>query len=266
MPKRWLRPLASDNGVVRVKIFNRRSRLVCSDDHALIGEDARESDGLARALDGRVESEVERGVADDGSGTQVLEVYAPLRLRGDDSIDGALELYVSYDLVAAYIKRDTRTMYALLAVGFALLYGLLFRLVARASRRLRQLALHDALTGLPNRTLFGERVERALASRPAGRQAAVLLIDLNRFKEVNDTLGHDHGDALLREVSERLRGAMREGDTLARLGGDEFAVLLAELPNRGTAAELAGRLQDALRRPFALRGLAVELEASIAVP
>ena len=93
----------------------------------------------------------------------------------------------------------------------------------------------------------------------------MLLVDLDRFKEVNDTLGHDHGDELLKVVAERLSGALRQGDTLARLGGDEFAVVLTDLPHRGAAAETAGRLHDALRRPFGLRGIAVELDASVGV-
>jgi diguanylate cyclase (GGDEF)-like protein len=93
----------------------------------------------------------------------------------------------------------------------------------------------------------------------------MLLVDLDRFKEVNDTLGHDYGDALLVEVAERLAAALRRGDTLARFGGDEFAVLVAGAPDRAAVVELAGRLQEALRRPFALRGVAVELEASIGV-
>ncbi len=120
----------------------------------------------------------------------------------------------------------------------------LFRIVAAASRRLRHQAVHDALTGLPNRSLLHQRAERALRGDGLG---AMLLIDLDRFKEVNDTLGHDYGDELLVDVAARLVGAIRRGDTLARLGGDEFAVLLEGLPNRGAVAELAGRLQDALR-------------------
>jgi diguanylate cyclase len=153
-------------------------------------------------------------------------------------------------------------VYVLLGGGFVLLFGTLYRIVAGASRRLRHQALHDALTGLPNRSLLNRRAERALRGDAS---AAMLLIDLDRFKEVNDTLGHDYGDGLLVEVSERLGGALRHGDTLARLGGDEFAVLIDGAPDRAAVIEVAGRLQDALRRPFALRGVAVELEASIGV-
>src|SRR5215213_2398267 len=98
-----------------------------------------------------------------------------------------------------------------------------------------------------------------------GGLAGLLLIDLDRFKEVNDTLGHDHGDRLLRDVADRLREALRRGDTLARLGGDEFAVLLHDLPDRAAAAELAGRLLDALERPFMVRDVTVQLGASVGV-
>src|SRR5215217_2547317 len=252
-------------GLQRVKIFNSRAVLVYSDDRRLIGESELGSDDLREALGGGLSSDVEHGTQDTHAGREVLEVYTPLRLGNGPGVDGALEIYLSYDSVAAAIRREKRTLYLFLGIGLALLYAVLFRVVARASSRLRHLALHDGLTGLPNRTLFHERVERAIKGIRADRMVAVLLIDLDRFKEVNDTLGHDHGDELLKVVAERLGGALRHGDTLARLGGDEFAVVLADLPHRGAAAELAGRLHDALRRPFALRGIAVELDASIGV-
>ncbi len=248
-----------------MKIFNSRADLVYSDDRTLIGENEIASDNLREALGGGLVSEIEHGTDDDGAGRQVLETYTPLRLSSGDGVDGALEIYLSYDAVAAAISREKRTLYLLLGIGLALLYAVLFRIVARASRRLRDLALHDALTGLPNRTLFHERVARAIKGMRTDRTVAVLLVDLDRFKEVNDTLGHDHGDELLKVVAERLSGALREGDTLARLGGDEFAVVLTDLPHRGAAAETAGRLHDALRRPFGLRGIAVELDASVGV-
>jgi diguanylate cyclase (GGDEF)-like protein len=252
-------------GLLRVKIFNWRGTLVYSDDRSLIGQSELHSARVRAAVGGDLVSEIEHGTSDNGAGRKVLEVYTPLRLGSGPSVDGALEIYLSYQSVAAANAREKRTLYLFLGIGLALLYAALFRIVARASRRLRHLALHDALTGLPNRTLFHERVERAIKGMRPDRTVAVLLVDLDRFKEVNDTLGHDHGDELLKVVAERLGGALRQGDTLARLGGDEFAVVLTDLPHRGAAAETAGRLHDALRRPFGLHGIAVELDASVGV-
>jgi diguanylate cyclase (GGDEF)-like protein len=252
-------------GLERVKIFNSSAQLVYSDDRSLIGTSELGSEELREALSGGLASEIDHGTSENGAGREVLEVYTPLRLGSGTRIDGAFEMYLSYDTVAAAIAREKRTLYLVLGIGLALLYAVLFRIVARASRRLRHLALHDALTGLPNRTLFHERAELAIKGIRPDRTVAVLLVDLDRFKEVNDTLGHDHGDELLKVVAERLAGALRGGDTLARLGGDEFAVVLTDLPNRGSAAETAGRLHDALRRPFELRGIAVELDASVGI-
>jgi diguanylate cyclase (GGDEF)-like protein len=247
----------SASGVVRLKLFNSQGRLVFSDDRTLLGEDASGSAAVQAALAGRVVRELE----EDG-GERLLEVYVPVSLRPGAPPDGVLEVYMSYSPVAANVRADVLTVWLPLAGGLALLFAMLFRIVSQASRRLRNQALHDALTGLPNRSLLHRRAERAL--RGDGL-CALLLIDLDRFKEVNDTLGHDHGDELLIVVAGRLRAALRRGDTLARLGGDEFAVLLPDVPHRGAVAELAARLQDELRRPFALRGVAVELAASIGI-
>ena len=135
------------------------------------------------------------------------------------------------------------------------------------TRQLRHEASHDALTGLPNRTLFSDRLEIALArSRgPGAEEYAVLFLDTDRFKWVNDTLGHPAGDALLRELSARLLAVLRPGDTLARLGGDEFAVLLTPLDSPAEATETARRIQEALRPPMRLHGLDIALSVSIGV-
>ena len=256
--------LARDNQLERVKVFDGHGTIMYSDDRALLGESEEDDSGVVNALRGSITAELENGTDDSGSGKRTLEVYVPLGLGGTGAPSGALELYLAYEPVAAEIRTDVLTLYLLLGGGLAVLFVALFRIVAGASRRLRHQALHDGLTNLPNRIFLYRRLERAIAGIGRGDgMAALLLIDLDRFKEVNDTLGHDHGDELLIEVAERLRGALRRGDTLARLGGDEFAVLLCDLPGRATVAELAGRLHDALRRPFALRGVAVELEASI---
>ena len=206
-------------------------------------------DHVARALRGEVLRELTTGEQHDGTGEQLLEVYVPLRLAPGGAAGGrARGLHVLRRRRRRHPPRLLE-LFRMLAVGLVVLFAALFRIVAGASGRLRRQALHDALTGLPNRTLLHRRADRALRADGAG---AILLIDLDRFKEVNDTLGHDHGDELLGEVAARLRSALRRGDTLARLGGDEFAVLLPDLPDRAAAAELAARLRDALRRPFAL--------------
>jgi diguanylate cyclase (GGDEF)-like protein len=249
-------------GLMRVKLFNRSARIVYSDDRTLIGRHAERPGNVRKALAGRSVAGLETGVDHDGTGERTLEVYVPLHVIGSNEPEGVLELYVSYEPIAAGIREDVLIVDLLLGVGLLILFATLFRIVAAASRRLRHQAVHDALTGLPNRSLLHSRAERAL--RGDGL-AAMLLIDLDRFKEVNDTLGHDYGDELLVEAAARLSRAVRRGDTLARLGGDEFAVLLEDLPHRGAVAELAGRLQDALREPIALRGVAIELEASIGV-
>jgi diguanylate cyclase (GGDEF)-like protein len=253
-------------GITRVKLFNRAGVIAYSDERSILGESHPDSPGVRDALRGRVSSHVKRGVADDGLGTQVLEVYVPVRVHGIPEPVAVFELYMAYAPVASAISEDSRRLYLLLAGGLLVLYATLWRIVAIASRRLRHQALHDELTDLPNRTLLYERMEDALAGvARSGGMAALLLIDLDRFKEVNDTLGHDYGDELLEEVAARLGDALRHGDTLARLGGDEFAVLLTGVPNRGVVVELAARLQDVLARPFALRDVVVALEGSIGI-
>src|SRR4051795_10822371 len=127
-------------------------------------------------------------------------------------------------------------------------------------------ALHDALTGLPNRVLFRDRIQQAV--RAAERRhggAAVMIMDLDHFKDVNDTLGHHHGDVLLQEVAERLKTTLRSADTVARLGGDEFGVLLPEVHGVADAQAIAEVLQSALREPFVVDGLTLEIGGSTGI-
>jgi diguanylate cyclase (GGDEF)-like protein len=160
-----------------------------------------------------------------------------------------------------------------LAADFALPFvALLFLPLLAVHRGGRQAiakehqALHDALTGLPNRSLFSHRIEQVLnAGLRSDRIAAVMLIDLDHFKEINDTLGHHAGDRLLQEVAVRLRASLDEQDTVARLGGDEFGVLLSELPRNEAAGAVAERLLAQLREPFSIDGLTLEVDASIGI-
>ena len=160
----------------------------------------------------------------------------------------------------------------LLGVFWAIMIGYQRRTERQAAQAKRQAlesqheALHDGLTGLPNRTLLRDRTDQVI--RQSDRElvpAALLLLDLDRFKEVNDTLGHHYGDQLLVQVANRLRGRLREVDTVARLGGDEFAVLLPTIATVEGAVAVAGKLQAAFDEPFRLDDLALDVETSIGV-
>jgi diguanylate cyclase (GGDEF)-like protein len=126
------------------------------------------------------------------------------------------------------------------------------------------MASHDSLTDLPNRHLLSERIAEALDDEKDGR-FAVLCLDLDRFKAVNDTLGHPTGDALLKAVAERLRGCVREGDTVARFGGDEFAIIQKAHNLPSDASKLANRICEAIRQPYELNGHHVIVGTSIGI-
>ncbi len=134
-----------------------------------------------------------------------------------------------------------------------------------ATRRIAHMARHDALTELPNRITFREHIEAALLSTQEERPMAVLCIDLDQFKQVNDTLGHPFGDELLRLVSERLKHSIRAGDIVARLGGDEFAIVQSGEEQPSGATQLALRIIDILGKPFDLEGHRVIIGASVGI-
>ena len=135
-----------------------------------------------------------------------------------------------------------------------------------AHAQIHHMAHHDALTGLPNRTLFNERLKQALVrGEEGGKLTAALCLDLDNFKNINDSLGHAFGDKLLRALGKRLRRELREHDTLARLGGDEFAVVLTRLDNREAACNTAQRLIDAICPPFQIEGHQFSVGVSIGV-
>jgi diguanylate cyclase (GGDEF)-like protein len=168
--------------------------------------------------------------------------------------------------VSTFDQQDLRIFAALANhASVAFENGRLVAEMRREANQRRHEALHDPLTGLANRTLFLDKLRDAAHLAEAGRGACVMLMDLDRFKEVNDTLGHHNGDQLLCEVAQRLQIAARGDATVARLGGDEFALLLPGTASADDARATAERIDHALEEPFQIEGLAVKVEASIGI-
>jgi diguanylate cyclase (GGDEF)-like protein/PAS domain S-box-containing protein len=136
----------------------------------------------------------------------------------------------------------------------------------QAEQDLRFVATHDPLTALPNRSMFGERVSQALSqARRYNRRVALLFVDLDGFKEVNDTYGHDAGDVLLKEIAVRLRASLREGDVVGRIGGDEFVVLIEEFADADSLARVAQKILDTVAPPVVVRGHECRVTSSVGI-
>jgi diguanylate cyclase (GGDEF)-like protein len=223
-----------------------------------------------RRYDAKTSSALTDDVDAAGQPSRRLDVYAPVTYGGV-SPSGVAEVVLSYDETGAAVRTGTTTILWVAFGGLALLWLLLFRTVHKASRRLRtqasenaRLALLDPLTGLPNRRLFNDRLDRAAAvSARSGIPLALLLLDIDRFKDVNDTLGHPRGDALLVEVANRLRSTIRDADTVARLGGDEFAILLPVVESIEAAELFARRVRGVFDEPFDLEGMLLHVDTSV---
>ena len=135
----------------------------------------------------------------------------------------------------------------------------------RQEEKIAHLARHDTLTGLANRMLFRERLEQSLQRLVRGQGFAVLCLDLDHFKAVNDTLGHPVGDLLLKQVGKRLLGCVRHGDIVARLGGDEFAIVQASVRDPGQTESLAARIVETVSAPYEIDGNRIDIGTSIGI-
>jgi diguanylate cyclase (GGDEF)-like protein len=192
-------------------------------------------------------------------------IVAPL--RGDQGVVGVMLVANRLGDFSTFNADDAKVFETFANhASISLENGRLVDTLRRQAAEKEHQALHDALTGLPNRTLFRERLHQAIAgAAQSGSSVAVMLIDLDRFKEVNDTLGHHNGDLLLQEIGHRLRSLLRHDDTVARLGGDEFAILLPHVPDGAAAAQTARKILESLAQPLVLRDLALDIGASIGI-
>jgi diguanylate cyclase (GGDEF)-like protein len=258
-------------GVLLVKLYARDGTVTYSTDHRLIGTRSEQPERLREALSGTILGDVTKlpATKPGEEDLKALRTYAPVVVPGGS---GVVVLFQDYAPIARAAQATflpiAGIFEAVLILLFVVLVPILRRVTLRIRRQMEEIeyrALYDELTGLPNRTLFRDRIEQAtLTARRAGTSAAVMLLDVDRFKEINDALGHDTGDLLLQELGARLGAELRASETFARLGGDEFGILLPTA-SAEDATLLGTRIHIALETPFALRGLPLEIATSIGV-
>jgi len=249
-------------------LYGRDGVVSYSTDPALIGRRTGESRPAHAALSGElIKTVVEPERLGDTERT-VLKQIVPISFGSRPA--GTFVSTRDYAPIARSIRATFVPIAAVLEILLLALFASFFPVLRRATRQMdyhmdeiEHLALHDSLTGLPNRVLFRDRIDQVLAD--AGRsdgRAAVMLLDLDRFKEINDVLGHANGDELLRGFSARLRRSLRESDTVARLGGDEFGIVM-RVSGADDVREAADRIHGALEAPFAIGDLSLDVGASI---
>jgi diguanylate cyclase (GGDEF)-like protein len=266
--KRSVSLAVKDREVLRLRLRDLTGTVIYSDD----GSASPPDDEALDASKGETVAGLTRLNADNEAGPagpRVVEVYQPLLAADSGHQIGVLEVYLPYAPIAQDIQRGQRSIALAMVGGLFFVWICLLMVSGSVTRRLRRqsttnafLARHDVLTGMPNRSQFTYRAEASLSAASAERPVAIALIDLDRFKEVNDTLGHENGDMLLMLLAERLKLCVREGDTIARLGGDEFGVVLTGIRSAGEAAEVLGRLRATVNEPIEINGLPLAVEAS----
>jgi diguanylate cyclase len=281
----FLRPVSRDRRAQLDRLFQRNAlrkgtvlvtlaradRLVTySTDHTLIG---RRTSTVARnreVLAGTLTSDVTSIAEPQGDAQlKVLRSFVPLR-RGNRI--GVVGVYQDYSPIASAAQEAFLPVAGILELVLMVLYITLVPILVRVSRRLQRhveriqhQALHDDLTELPNRLHFREHISAAIAAaREEATPVAVLLLDLDRFKEINDTLGHQCGDELLKDLAVRLRGVTGSGALLARLGGDEFGIV-ASGKSADEAVVLAETVRSSFDAPFVGQGVPLVIEASIGI-
>ena len=256
--------------VVRLRVRSFAGRVVFSDDGSIADAMPASDPSFRAATAGRTAVAL---VPDPtGAGGQVLRVLLPIVPNASGQATGVLEVYLPYAPIARTVDAQLRRAALRLAGVLAALYVVLALISWSSTRRLRRHAadrahdaLTDSLTGLPNREWFRSRAEEAVRDSTGAGHGAIVLVDLDRFKEVNDTLGHHAGDELLCVVAHRLAAALRTDDLVARLGGDEFGLVLPHVESADQALELLERIRERLEEPLTLESVELRMEASFGV-
>jgi diguanylate cyclase (GGDEF)-like protein len=275
---------------VKVKVFSESGEILFSTDPEEIGVVNRNEYFSRAVAKGEVYTKIilkeQKSLEGQTMNSDVVETYVPLMIDGE--IRGAFEIY--YDITAKKEQLDrllSRSSITIFTLAFGLIIAIIVTLTKenkniaereRAEEKIHYLAHYDVLTGLPNRFLYKEHLSHALSSAERnGEMLAILFVDLDDFKQVNDTFGHSVGDLLLQEVAARFGKTLRKSDVLARqgdkegstsiarFGGDEFIVLLDDIEGESDASKAAHRLFDALSDSFVIAGHQISVGASIGI-
>lgn len=271
--------------VAKVKVYNLAGMTVFSTEAGQIGEDKRNNRGFHAARAGEVASEIvfrnqfyafEQTIMD----RNLIATYLPIREQGGGPVKAVFEVYTDVTPLVRKMEATQLKIIGGVVLALMLLYLFLYLIVRRADRiltrheserkenedRIRHQAFHDSLTGLPNRDSFIQRIDEAIGrAKRHGKRGALLFLDLDRFKLINDSLGHDAGDQLLRIVASRIQKCLRETDMAFRMSGDEFVVVLEDLDKVECAALAAQRILEAMAAPVPLGGCEVIVNISIGI-
>jgi diguanylate cyclase (GGDEF)-like protein len=263
--------------IVAAGVIRADGVVVYSTDPTQIGKRARPSTGFRIALTGVpygtfIEDPAAAGKQAHGKSSTLVQADVPFLMRGTTSPVAVVEICLPSEIVSSRIATQQRWMYAILTLGLIVLFSLLLAILWVAARRLRRdadhhefMASHDSLTGLPNRVHLATATEQLFGDEDSPSGGVLMLLDLDGFKDVNDSLGHSAGDDLLVDVAERLAEFAPTGSTIARLGGDEFAVVLPGAIPVQRARAAARRLLVAFDRPFQVRDISVSIDASVGI-
>jgi len=280
-----LKLLARGLDVVKVKLYDAHGLTVFSSDPRQIGEDRSDNPGFLGAKRGTPESEITFRAQFDAwegviSDRNLIATYVPVRSSDAAQVEAVMEVYSDVTGLVAKMERTQRHIVIGVASALSTLYLLMLWIARRSDRilreqeaqraaneeRIRYQAYHDLLTGLPNRASFGEHLDEAIRrSKRFGWSVGLMFLDLDRFKRVNDSLGHEAGDQLLRIAATRLKGCIRETDILFRMGGDEFTVLLENVRGPEEVATIAARMSAAIAEPVELAHHELTATASIGI-
>lgn len=278
---RFINEQVRDLHVLKIKIYNLDGLTIFSSDFKQIGNSKKSHPSFLDAKSGQVISKLsfrDKIYAKNEfiQNRNVIASYVPIKTG--DVIKGVFEVYKDVTPIIGEIDAIQERIVIRVVTTLAILFFVLYFVVRHADKiiqkhnqiqqnvteKIRHVAFYDSLTGLPNRVLFMERLEHALLIASRSQKLYVLMfIDLDRFKQVNDNLGHEAGDQLLNQVAERLNKCVRSGDTVARMSGDEFTILLENLQHIEVATKIAQRIINELAQAFLLENNEVFVTCSI---